>query len=68
MLRLYSANYTNTDLLILQSCLYAAEAEAGSIARLREHTSKCVADDLSKLIGHVEKLLSGEKTECYPNP
>ena len=68
MLRLYSANYTKTDLLVLLSCLYEAEAEVESIARLREHSSKCVADDLSALINHVEKLLSGENTELYPLP
>lgn len=68
MLRLYSAKYTKTDLLILLSCLYAGEAEVESIARLRGHTAKCVADDLSALIEHVKKLLSCENTEQYSHP
>ena len=62
MLSLYTGNYTKTDLQILRSCLYGAEAELESIARLRGLMSKCVANDLEALIAHVENLLSGENT------
>lgn len=65
MLRLYSANYTKTDLLILLSCLYEAEEEVESIARMRGRSSNHVADDLSALISHVKKLLSDENPELY---
>ena len=67
MLRLYSSKYTKTDLLIILSCLYEAEAECDSITRLRGCTAKRVADDLSSLINHVKKLLSDENAELYPH-